>query len=400
MSDGVTEMRLTPASPYPQVSRSTISGALSDTLPSALGTQHSALITHHSAPPSHSYPPVSIVIVNFNGRRLLAECLESVRCQTYPNREVIIVDNGSTDDSSEWLRREFPEVRLVVLPANRGFAGGCNAGIQAATGQFVVTLNNDVRLEPTWLEEMVRLARQRPDVGMVAAKMLYARSPNLVDSAGICLDRAGMAWHLQGGSWHGLSEVEHEVFGPCAAAALYRRELFDDVGVFDDDFFCYLEDVDLAWRAQAAGWRCAYNPRARAFHHHSSTAVEDSPFKRFHLGRNKVWLIAKNYPTPAVWLYLPIILFYDLVGVLATLLFAGSGARTLDSRLASLAGRTAGMIGLARALVKRRSVRARSRVPAWRVLSQMGSIPWPWSMYRRYAHLYWPTEFDNDSAMN
>ncbi len=338
---------------------------------------------------------VSIVIPNFNGRHLLADCLESIRCQTYPHREVIVVDNGSTDGSVDWLRREFPDVRVIALPTNRGFAGGCNVGIRAARGEFIVTLNNDVYLEPTWLEEMVRVATGRADVGMVAARMLFSHNPCLVDSAGISVDRAGLAWHLNGGSSNDLIEDEREVFGPCGGAALYRRALFDDVGTFDEDFFCYLEDVDLAWRAQAAGWRCLYAPRARAFHHHSSTAVEDSPFKRFHLGRNKVWLIAKNYPSPAVWLYLPMILLYDVVGLLGMLLFTRGGGRSFEARLASLAGRLAGLVGIGSSLAKRKDAHARQRVPGWRVLSQMGAIPSPWSMYRRYAHLYWSSEFDN-----
>ena len=345
--------------------------------------------SYGSAVHARRYPLVSIVIPNFNGRQLLVDCLESVRCQTYPRREVIVVDNGSTDGSVDWLRREYPEVRLVALPENRGFAGGCNAGIRAALGEFIVTLNNDVRLEPTWLDEMVHVAARRADVGMVAAKMLFSYNPRLVDSTGISVDRAGMAWHLNGGSSNDFVEDEREVFGPCAGAALYRRALFDDVGTFDEDFFCYLEDVDLAWRAQAAGWRCLYTPRARAFHHHSSTAVEDSPFKRFHLGRNKVWLIAKNYPSPAVWLYLPMILLYDVVGVIVTLLFASNGGRSLEARLASLAGRLTGLAEIGPALAKRKSAQPRRRVPGWRVLSQMSVIPWPWSIYRRYAHLYW-----------
>jgi GT2 family glycosyltransferase len=356
--------------------------------------------TGRSVRNTQSPPLVSILVVNFNGRKLLTECLASVRCQTYPRFEVILVDNGSTDGSVDLVRRDFPEVRIVALPTNRGFAGGCNAGIQAAAGDFIVTVNNDVRLDPTWLEEMVAAVRHRPGVGMVAAKMLFSRNPKVVDSTGICLDRAGMAWHLNGGSAHDSSEVEHDVFGPCAGAALYRRELFDDVGTFDEDFFCYLEDVDLAWRAQSAGWRCVYAPQARALHHHSSTAVEDSPFKRFHLGRNKVWLIAKNYPSPDIWYYLPIILLYDLVGVLAMVLFSANGSRSTEARLASVAGRLAGLAGLGMMLAKRKAARRRWRLPKWRIMSQMGGIPWPWSMYRRYAHLYWPTEFHHGASFD
>ena len=344
-------------------------------------------------------PLVSVVIVSYNGRALLRECLDSVRRQTYGWREVVVVDNGSRDGSVDWLRREFPSARIVALPENRGFAAGCNVGIAAANGSFVATLNNDVRLDPTWLDEMLAVVQQRPDVGMIAGKMLFSRAPTRVDSAGICVDRAGVAWHRHGGSWHDLVEAEHEVFGPCAGAALYRRALFDDVGGFDEDFFCYLEDVDLAWRAQSAGWRCVYSPRARAFHDHSATAGEDSAFKRFHLGRNKVWLIAKNYPAPQLWFYLPLILLYDMLGVLATVLFIGKRDRSLGSRLASMAGRLDGVAGVRSALAKRHAVRQLRRVPGWRVFSQMAGVPWPWSIYWRYAHLYRSDEFDSDLWM-
>jgi len=341
---------------------------------------------------------VSVVVVSFNGRDLLPDCLASLCRQTYRHHEVIVVDNGSSDGSAEWLHKHYPSVRVVALPSNRGFAGGTNAGIRVARGGFVATINNDVRVEPNWIEEMVRTAQRGRGVGMVASKVLFVRAPSVVDSAGLCIDRVGMAWHRLGGSYDDGSASEHEVFGPCAGAALYRRELFDDVGYFDEDFFCYLEDVDLAWRARQAGWRCVYTPRACAYHLHSATAVEDSPFKRFHLGRNKVWLIAKNFPAPEVWFYLPLILAYDLAGVMATLLMGGDG-RPIRNRLAGIAGRLAGMAAMKPVLAKRQALHEVRRVAGWRVLSQMGGIPGPLSTYRRYAHLYRSGEFDNGASI-
>jgi GT2 family glycosyltransferase len=222
---------------------------------------------------------------------------------------------------------------------------------------------------------------------MVAGKMLYTDSPTTINSTGISLDRAGIAWDRAGGQDDvDLDDVE-EVFGPCAGAALYRRELFDDVGVFDDDFFAYLEDVDLAWRARLAGWRCGYAPRARVLHDHSATAKDDSAFKRYHLGRNKVWLIAKNYPTPYLWLYLPLIILYDLAAVATVTAGIGPGPSSFSARLARLAGRTAGLLSVNQALAKRRSVQSRRRVPRWRVLGSMSRVSSPWSIYRRFGHL-------------
>jgi GT2 family glycosyltransferase len=328
---------------------------------------------------------VSVVVVNFNGRRLIGACLDSLRRQTYCQHEVIVVDNGSTDGSAEWIHANYPEVQLVALSTNRGFAGGNNAGIDVARGAFVATINNDARAEPSWIEEMVRVVHGREDVGMVAAKLLFADAPTTINSAGIAIDRAGFAWDRLGGCSDGPDETI-EVFGPCAGAALYRRELLDDVGGFDEDFFMYLEDVDLAWRARLAGWRCLYAPRARVLHDHSATAVDTSPFKGYHLGRNKVWLIAKNYPAPDLWLYLPIILGYDLGTVLYSLAFRRTET-PYRTRLARAAGRLAALGGLRRMLVKRASIQGRRRVPLWRVRAEMSAIASPWELQARYVHL-------------
>ena len=340
---------------------------------------------------------VSVVIANFNGRELLGECLESLRHQTYSACEVIVVDNGSTDGSGEWLSEHFPEVKLVRLPSNRGFAGGSNAGIAVARGEFVAILNNDTVVAPTCLEELVRVAADQPDVGMVAAKLLFWNQPNIINSTGIAIDRVGIAWDRYGGQLDESDEATVDVFGPCGAAALYRRAMLDDVGAFDEDFFCYLEDVDLAWRARLAGWRCLSAPKARVIHHHSATSVENSPFKRYHLGRNKVWLIAKNYPWPEIALYLPVILIYDAATVLLAPLFDRRPATT-PIRVASLTGRLAGVAGLAGALAKRRVIQRQRRIPSWRVLASMESISPPWGIYRRYAHLVRSNELDNGAS--
>ncbi|HUX87896.1 MAG TPA: glycosyltransferase family 2 protein [Chloroflexota bacterium] len=340
---------------------------------------------------------VSVVIANYNGRDLLGECLESLRQQTYSAYEVIVVDNGSTDGSAQWLGEHFPEVKLVRLPCNRGFAGGSNAGISVARGELIALLNNDTVVAPGWLEEMVRVLADQSEVGMVAAKLLFWNQPNVINSTGIAIDRVGIAWDRRGGQLEQPDESVVEVFGPCGGAALYRRTMLDDVGAFDEDFFCYLEDVDLAWRARLAGWRCLYAPKARVMHHHSATSVENSPFKRYHLGRNKVWMIAKNYPWPEILLYLPAILIYDVATVLLTPLFDRRSVMP-QVRMASLTGRLAGLAGLAGALAKRRAIQRRRRVPPWRVLAAMENISPPWSIYQRYAHLVRRNNLDNGGS--
>lgn len=318
---------------------------------------------------------------------MLRDCLASLRRQSYPSREIIVVDNGSSDGSIDLVRDEFPEVRIIALAHNRGFAGGCNAGIQAATGQLIATINNDAFAEATWLEEMVRAAQIDEKIGMVASKLLFAHEPTTVNAAGICVDRAGIAWDRHSGFTDDASEADQEIFGPCAAAALYSRRLFDEVGTFDEDFYCYLEDVDLAWRAQLAGWRCVYAPRARALHRHSATAGRNSRFKRYHLGRNKIWMIAKNYPSPAIWFYLPIILLYEVVGLLVVTLTPGGTGSSLADRLAGVAGRVDGLAALPAALGKRREAAKRHPMVGRQAFLRMDGVRWPWFLIRQHARL-------------
>jgi GT2 family glycosyltransferase len=258
-------------------------------------------------------PLVAVVIPNWNGRHLLNRCLRTLQAQTLQDVQIVVVDNGSTDGSVDWIALHFPTVHIIANPTNQGFAAAINQGIRATNTPFVATLNNDTQPDPTWLAALLEAVQPYPRVGMGASKMLFAHRPHLINSTGIAIDRAGIAWDRRGGEPDTHPDPHPtDVFGPCAGAALYRRAMLDQIGLFDPDFFAYLEDVDLAWRAQRAGWRCLYVPTARVLHHHSATGVEGSPFKSFHLGRNKVWLLLKNYPLPAGLPYLPLVVLYDL----------------------------------------------------------------------------------------
>lgn len=231
---------------------------------------------------------VAVIILNLNGERYLERCLSTVLSQTYPNFEVILVDNGSTDDSVVLVRQRFPAVRIIENDENLGFARGNNVGIRATNSPYVATLNNDTWVEPDWLEALVEVMGSDPCIGICASKMLFAHRPDMINSAGVCVDLAGIAWDRLGGSPDPGEDGEpEEVFAGCAGAALYRRVMLDDIGLFDEDYFIYLEDVDLAWRARLMGWRCMYVPRSRVYHVYSATAQEGSAFKSFLLGRNK-----------------------------------------------------------------------------------------------------------------
>lgn len=261
---------------------------------------------------------VSVVIPTMRGRAWLPECIAALRAQTFRDFEIIVVDNASADGSREWLVGQ-PDVRVIRNEANVGFAAACNQGIRASDAPFVALLNDDTRAEPQWLEALVEgmsaaHPRQKKEIGSCASLMLFADRPGVVQSAGIAVDRAAIAWdRLRGCPADSAAALcACEVFGASGGAALYRRAMLDEIGLFDERFFAYLEDVDLAWRAQRAGWRCVYVPRARVLHHASATSVAGSPFKHRLLGRNKVWLAVKNARLRD-W---PLIAFYDIAAVL------------------------------------------------------------------------------------
>lgn len=306
---------------------------------------------------------VSIIIANWNGRHWLEQCLPTLQAQTYQDFEIIVVDNGSDDGSVAWLEEKWPEVRVLALEQNLGFAQANNLGIQASASQFVVTLNNDTLVDAKWLAELVA-AVSAPDIGMVASQIVMWRQPDILDSAGIEVDRAGIAWNRGWRQPAHSAASPRDVFGPTAAAALYRRAMLDEIGLFDEDFFAYYEDVDLAWRAQRAGWRCRYAPTARVLHWHSATGQKSPWQKTFLLGRNKIWTILKNYEWPSLLWALPIIALYDLPAVIYHIITTGN--------LAALHGRLSALRAMRRMLAKRSPGRHKASLirplPPWQAV--------------------------------
>ncbi|WP_129127964.1 glycosyltransferase family 2 protein [Geomonas oryzae] len=249
---------------------------------------------------------VSIIIVNWNGLIHLPECLDSLAAQTFRDFEVIVVDNGSSDGSVEYLMGR-PEVRLVALSENRGFADGNNAALPFARGAYLVTLNNDTKAEPDWLEKLVSTAEAHPDAGMVGCRILSYQEPERVDSLGmaVCLD--GMSRGNSRGKR--FAEVAPaavpEILFPSACVALYRRAMIDEIGFFDGDFFAYCEDTDLGLRGRVAGWRAVLARDAVVYHKYSMTGGALSPFKLYLVERNHFYAALKNLPFPLL-LLLPV----------------------------------------------------------------------------------------------
>jgi GT2 family glycosyltransferase len=252
-----------------------------------------------------------VIVVNFNGQRFLDDCLSALERQTLPRHEfeVLVIDNGSTDGSIEFVRERFPGVRLIALQRNLGFTGANNVGFRLARGRYLVLLNNDTRVAPDWLESLVR-AVDAPDIGGVAARIVFRSDPSVLNSTGLALLRDGR------GADRDVHQMDRatkrpagEVFGGCGASLLLRRELIDDIGGFDPRLFMYYEDLDLAWRARLRGWRFVYAPDALVEHVCGGSSDRASPFLMKQIERNRALVNIRNAPPLlALWSGLGLVL--------------------------------------------------------------------------------------------
>lgn len=320
----------------------------------------------------------SIIIVNWNGRQHLAECLDSLAAQSYRDFEVVLVDNGSVDDSDMFVRERYPWVKLVALDYNSGFATGNNIGLAHAVGRYIISLNNDTRVEPEWLAELVQVAESNPKAGMVASRICAYHNHDSIDSLGVAICPDGMsraAFRLRSFSTLQLSPVQ-EVLLPSGCAALYRREMLDEIGFFDDAFFAYCEDTDLGLRGRAAGWGALLARNAVVYHKYSQTGGGFSPFKLYLVERNHYWVALKNFPT-SMLLLLPLRTIQRyLEQVLVVLKGQGAGQEfsASSSRLACITAIMKGMlhavVGTPAMLAKRRQA-ARQRRLSSRELTRL-----------------------------
>ncbi len=297
-------------------------------------------------------PIISVIIPNWNGAEHLPTCLESLRAQIFDDFETIIVDNGSTDGSLALLEQDYPEVYVLALGENRGFAGACNAGMRAAQGDLILLLNNDTEAAPDWLAEVITAFERHPEAGLVASKMLLFDQRDVFHTAGDFYRVDGQPGNR--GVWQrdeGQYSKEEYVFSACGGSAAYRRTMLDEIGLLDEDFFYSCEDVDLAWRAQLAGWRCVYAPRAVVYHKLSATGGGTTA--SFYDGRNTIYLLFKDYPGDLWRTHWRAILRQQLrITAEALRAWRGAAAR------ARLRGQLAGLAGLPKMLRKRRRVQA------------------------------------------
>jgi GT2 family glycosyltransferase len=241
-------------------------------------------------------PDISVIIVTWNGRQYLDACLTAVAAQRGVDAETILVDNGSTDGTADYVRAQYPWVRLVVLPDNRGFTGGNNAGAREARGRFLAFLNNDTEPDQGWLAALRRGVDESQRFMLTTSRIVYMHDPDVIDSAGDGLLRWGGAFKRQHGALAGEALQSGEVFGVCGAAFLIPNTLFAALGGFDESFFASHEDVDLSYRARLRGYRCRYVADAVVRHHGSATLGRGSAFAVYHGQRNLEWMYIKNTP--------------------------------------------------------------------------------------------------------
>ena len=305
-----------------------------------------------------------MVVPNWNGRHLLPECLEALAAQTMPAL-VVVVDNGSGDGSAELVRSQHPDVMLIELERNHGFAGGVNRGIQAAVAggaEFVALLNNDARADESWLERLVSAMRAHDDVGIVTSKV-YQGDGRHFDAAGSYYSVWGLPVprgreELDVGQY----DSQEYVFSGIGGASLYRARMLSQIGLFDEDFFIYFEDDDLGFRAQLAGWKALYEPRSVAYHRLSATMSKQPRLSRHHIIKNCFFVFHKDMPMPLYLRYLPrfAVGFLMVVGITAKQGHYGAIASAVRQILAS-----------APALRAKRKLVQRSRVVSIQYLDSM-----------------------------
>jgi GT2 family glycosyltransferase len=277
-----------------------------------------------------THPHIAVVIPNWNGLEHLDVCLRSVMDQSVPPDEVVVVDNGSTDGSAEFVERIFPRVRCIRMGTNTGFAVAVNRGIRETQAELVVLLNNDTEVDRRWLEELAGAMQADASAGMAACKMLRFDRRDVIDGAGDALTRAGSPFTRGSGEQDGPRfDVKEYVFGACGGASIYRRAMLDVIGSFDEEFVSYYEDVDLSLRAQLAGWRCLYVPTARCYHKRGATSARRPAYPIRMQERNLTALYIKNYPASVLMRRGPVILASRVRRTFRAIL-AGIGVPTLQ----------------------------------------------------------------------
>lgn len=323
-----------------------------------------------------SSPAATVVIVAYQSGDFLQPCVDALAAQDFADFEALVVDNASSDGSVERLR--LPDARFRVRPMgyNSGFAVANNVAARETTGEFLVLLNPDAVADPHWLGRLVAAARARPEAASFGSTQLRLGAPDVLDGIGDVWHAAGLAWRAGEGWPAARAPGDGEIFGPCGAAALYRREQFLAVGGFDERFFCYCEDVDLAARLRGLGGRSYRVGEAVVRHAGSGISGRRSDFTLFHGHRNRIWVFVKNTPGPWFWLLLPYHLAFNLL-YLGSALRRGVFPPIWRAYVAAIRG-------LGPMLAEREALARSRRTPFSEMLRAMAWTPW--APFRREMH--------------
>lgn len=310
---------------------------------------------------------VAVIVVNYNSGDLLARCLASLAGQTLMPKRIVVVDNASSDGSLGRARPALPEAEFITLEENTGFAAANNLAVrEVGDCDWIALLNPDAFPRPTWLARLLAAAAQFPESASFGSLMINAERTDIADGSGDAYHVSGAAWrkdHLRP-----LSQVVREpgpIFAPCAAAALYRRERFCEAGGFDEDFFCYMEDVDLGFRLRLLGYESRFVPDSVVHHVGYGTSGKSSDFAVYHGHRNLVWTFVKNMPGALFWILLPVHLALN-VYVLSAFTWRGQGRTIWRCKRDAL-------LGLRRMWAKRRAIQSGRKLSAgalWTLLSK------------------------------
>jgi GT2 family glycosyltransferase len=302
--------------------------------------------------------------------RYLGECLDSLSKQSFRAFDTILVDNGSVDGSVDFVRLNYPEVRIVSLTENVGFAAANNIVLRTVEAEYMALLNNDAVADPHWLESLLLGLEAHPEAGFAASKMLSYDHPNEIDRAGDAYTWGGTGLLRGRGLRAHRLDAQEWVFGACAGAALYRTSMLREIGFFDEDFFLLYEDVDLSFRAQLTGYRCLYVPGAIVRHKGSGSIIHDSATSVYYSHRNLEWVYVKNMPSGLICKTICFHLIYDMASFLF-FMATGKGKEFLKAKLDALRG-------FKKALRKRRKIQSKKKVSdkyLWRVFEKEWLLP-------------------------
>ena len=311
-------------------------------------------------------PQVTVAIVAYQSGTFLQACVDALAAQSFRDFEAVIADNASSDDSVTALRLPDARFRIEPMGGNLGFAVANNRVARASRAPWLATLNPDTRAQPDWLEKLLAATARWPQAASFGSTQVSLEDPSVLDGVGDVYHGAGVAWRARQG--RSVSEIppEGEVFGPCAAAALYRMDVFLELGGFDESYFCYCEDVDIAYRLRLAGWQAVQVADAVVLHAGSAISGRVSEFTVFHGHRNRVWTYVKNTPGVWVWLLLPYHMAFNAFMLYGILSVGKRGRVMLRAYWAALTG--IGPVLKARRQVqktRKASIKSLFRAMAW-----------------------------------